>query len=458
MKCFIVITLLLCSRLVFGSDTLVTVTYDEFIEQVIKNHPVAFQASIKQKIGESNLTESKGAFDPKFFGNINQKYFGDKQYYSHLNSGIKIPTWFGLSAEAGYSVNEGVFLNPESRMPDAGLWYAGLRLELGNGLIIDQRRAEFEKAKLFLNSSEIERLGILNQLKRDASIAYWEWLKSYQELVVYQEAYENALARFEALKSTVLFGDRPAIDTVEASIALQSRSLSLLRSQTKLENAELNIELYLWDRGFVPLEIENVTPELNSSAAEYISLSKMDTLMKNHPYLQMNDLKSEMLKIDVQLKKEQLKPNLTLKYNALSEPINSNPIAEYALSNYTWGATFSYPMLTRKERGGLKQAKLKLNDQELKNTMFSAELKYKVKSTLNNYTFSIEQAEINGKIVRSNQKLYNAEQTLFNLGESSVFMINSRENTWLKTQINAIKSDIEVRKMKTEIDYLLFIL
>ena len=72
MKCFIVITLLLCSRLVFGSDTLVTVTYDEFIEQVIKNHPVAFQASIKKKIGESNLSESKGAFDPKFFGNINQ--------------------------------------------------------------------------------------------------------------------------------------------------------------------------------------------------------------------------------------------------------------------------------------------------------------------------------------------------------------------------------------------------
>ena len=154
-----------------------------------------------------------------------------------------------FSAEAGYEINNGTYLNPENRIPDAGLWYAGLRLELGKGLIIDKRRAELNKAKLFQQGTEFEQRMLFNELKRDATFAYWKWHQSYQKVSVYAEALQNAKIRLEGIKSSAFFGERPYIDTVEAFIIVQNRSISLSKVKLGYDNAELQLEVYLWDQG-----------------------------------------------------------------------------------------------------------------------------------------------------------------------------------------------------------------
>lgn len=440
-----------------AQEKLNVLNYDSYIQHVMEYHPYAYRASIAQSMGDSKVTQSRGAFDPKLFGDINQKYFDHKQYYSHINGGIKIPTWFGLSAEAGYQINDGVYLNPEARLPGSGLWYAGLRLELGNGLIIDQRRAEFEKAKLYQTNSKLERILMLNELNRDASIAFWKWQQAYQELGIYQLAYENSVLRLEAIKDVVQFGDRPNIDIVEATINVQTRELSLNAAKTKFKNAELNLEIYLWSDGFLPLELENTIPAIEIATDNDAVQIELDSLISNHPYLQMNALRIEETQVDLQLKKEQLKPQFTLKYNAITEPIGGNPFSEYSPSNYTWGATFSYPLLSRKERGGLQLAKLKLEDQSLKNKSFAVEIEYKINAALNNYLLSLQQLELNEALVNNNQKMYDSEKSLFELGESSVFMINSRETTWLTYQIQLIKLQNESKILYTDYIYALMI-
>lgn len=457
MRILIIVLSLLLSSEGFAQDSSKVLTYESFMDMVIKFHPYSFQANIVQSMGEAGITRAKGAFDPKLFGSANQKYFEDKQYYSHINGGIKIPTWFGISAEAGYELNDGVYLNPEQRLPNSGLWYAGLRIELGNGLIIDQRRAEFEKAKLYQTSSEFERTVLLNQLQRDASIAYYNWNRAYQKVTVYQLAFDNARVRLDAVISAAEFGDRPDIDTVEASLSLQSRLLSLQKARTYFENAELKLETYLWQDGFIPLELENIFPE----SMERQSLSEfpleIDSLVSNHPILKMNELELDQKKVDLKLKKEQLKPNLTLKYNALSEPINGSPIANYSPANYRWGAGFSYPILTRKERGGVELAKLKLQDQELKYQMTTVQLEYGIQSAYNNYLMATEQLETASEYVLNSEQLYEAEKSLFELGESSVFMINSRENLWLKSRIQLIEVQNQQSILETELKYQLML-
>lgn len=438
---------------IFAQENSNILTYESFMQQVMENHPSAFRASIVQSSGEALLTQSQGAFDPKLIGNINQKYFNGEQYYSHINGGMQIPTWFGLTGEAGYSLNDGVYLNPENRLPVDGLWYAGLRIELGNGLIIDQRRAEYKKAKLYKTSSELERRILLNQLYLDATIAYRKWQQAYSELSIYQLAINNAAIRFEAVKESALFGERPYIDTVEASITVQNRQISLLKAQTNFENSEINLEMYLWTEGFIPLELENTIPANGLEIFEPSTIEQLDSLIANHPYLRINTLEMEQKKIDLQLKREQLKPQLTLKYNAISEPINSNLIANYSTENYNWGATFSYPILTRNERGGLQLAKLKLEDQQLKNKINAVEIDYKVKTSMNNFLLSVEQLIIMQQLVENNFKMYDAEENLFDLGESSVFMINMRENLWLNSQIQFITSKAQRQLQWAELEY-----
>lgn len=448
-----ILAILTFSTSIFTQENANILTYDSYIKQVMENHPSVFRASIVQSSGESLFMQSQGAFDPQLIGNINQKYFNDKKYYSHIHGGLQVPTWFGIKGEAGYSLNEGVYLNPENRTPIDGLWYAGLRLELGNGLIIDQRRAEYKKAKLYRTSSELERRILLNQLHLDATIAYRKWQQAYSELSIYKLAKENADLRFEAVKTTSSFGDRPYIDTVEASITVQNRQLSLLKAQTNFENAEINLEIYLWSDGFVPLELENTIPSNDLEIFESATLEKLDSLIANHPYLRINTLELEQKKIDLQLKKEQLKPQLTLKYNAISAPMNGNPLANYSMENYNWGATFSYPILSRNERGGVQLAKLNLEDQQLKNSLNEVEVDYKVKTSMNSFLLSVNQLTIIEQLVENNFKMYDAEKKLFDLGESSVFMINTRENSWLNSQIQFITSKALSQMLWAELEY-----
>lgn len=449
----LILSIIITSLSVSAQDSLNILTYEMFIRQVTENHPYSFRANLIAEIGKSGVTESRGAFDPRLFGKMDQKYFADKQYYSHIQGGLKIPTWFGITAESGYTLNDGAYLNPEQRVPDSGLWYAGIRMELGNGLIIDQRRAELAKARLYETSTELERILIQNKLHYEASIAYWKWQQAFKELSIYEKAYDNASLRLEAVKDAALFGDRPYIDTVEASMILQSRINSLLKAKTKYQNSRLKLEIYLWADGFVPLELSNAIPSVENVPFDYGALVQMDSLINNHPMLKINNLQIEQQRIDLKLKREQLKPNLTLKYNAISEPVNGDPVTAYSPENYNWGASFSYPIFTRKERGGVQLAKLKLQDQELKIKTTKAELKYNIESALNNYLLALEQLNVTQKMLENNQTMYDAERSLFGLGESSVFMINSRESAWIKARLELVELEGYYRILYHELMY-----
>jgi len=458
MKTLYLTVYLLCSVAIgFSNDTTKVLNYSDFIAQVMENHPYVQSAWIVEELGQSNVTKARGGFDPKLSGDLNQKYFDNQQYYSHLNGALKIPTWFGITAETGYTLNEGALLNPELKVPSAGLWYAGLKIELGQGLLIDKRRAELKKAKNYRSSSILERNIMLNKLKRDASVAYWKWQQAFLELQVYQLAVVNSSERLTAIKQSVNFGDRPIIDTVEASIKVQNWDISLLKVKNYYNNAELNLEMYLWSKGLIPLEVDNAVPESKISINMALQDSQVDSLITNHPILQINNIETDQKRIDLRLKKEALKPKLTLKYNALSEPINDNPLASYAMENYNWGVKFSYPILSRKERGGVQMAKLKLKDQELKNELKATQLKYKINSSVNNYYRALNQLTISRSLAEGSEKLYEAEKTLFELGESSVFLINSRENSWLKSRIELIRLKNECNSLRSELVYQLMI-
>ena len=49
--------------------------------------------------------------------------------------------------------------------------------------------------------------------------------------------------------------------------------------------------------------------------------------------------------------------------------------------------------------------------------------------------------------------LYGAEKELFDVGESSVFMINSRESKLIKARVELVESQNKVRILKSILDY-----
>ena len=444
---YLFITFLGNTQIIYSQDS-TNLSFDEFITIVKENHPISYISELKGSEGEYLIKEAKGGFDPKLSGNLNQKYFDGKNYYSYLHAGLKVPTWFGVTVQAGYDANSGVRLNPEAYTSNTGLWNAGLAIQLGNGLLIDERRAELRQAEIYANSTQLEQDLMLNQLVFDASVAYYDWFKAYNYYSIYEEAVVNANARFENVKGLAEFGDKPSIDTLKAMIFLQERQLNLERTRLELANKRALLEVFLWQDGFIPLELSSeISPakyaQFAPSIPPLISREMIDTLSITHPEFLISQNKVAISKIDYRLKREQLKPSVELKYNALSTNGNQTPFSDYAVSNYNWGATISYPIFTRKERAKVKLTALKLEQQETKLALKEAELAYKIETSFNIWSSTVNQFDIYRQSILNYTNLLNSEITLFEIGEGSMFLVNLRDQELIDARLKLVEIAVQ---------------
>lgn len=443
---FLAITFFLFSAFTIQAqeDSLKQMTIGRFLDLVKANHPLAIQADLQPEIGNRTVQKARGAFDPKAAADLSQKYFDGKQYYDLQDGGLKIPTWFGMELGAGYMENGGVFLNPENNTPGAGLWQAGITLPIGQGLFIDERRAELRKAQIFEESSLLEQRLMYNKLLYKAGQTYWEWFTAYNNLRVFQNAVQLAEFRFNAVKQGAAVGDRPDIDTLEAGIQLQNRMLNLQQSQVDYRNARLKMSIFLWSEGVIPLELEDNTVPPISNTMDALPLdnswiARFDEFMSAHPLINTYRFKLDMLGIEQRWKREQLKPDLNLKYNALNEPVGDDIIADYSINNYTWGIQFVMPLFLRKERASLRLNELKIRDTQLDLTDKQASLAFKARAVLNEWETLEGLVELYQQTVQDYLGLLNGERQMFNAGESSLFMVNSRELGYINAQLKLIE-------------------
>ncbi len=439
---FISVIFTLCSFFSSAQDV-TRLSYEDFIDIVKKHHPVSMQANLQVDKGEAYQMKAKGAFDPKLGGGLQQKYYDGKQYYHLLNAGLKIPTWFGITGSAGYDQTEGDFLNPQMYLPKQGLWHAGITVPIGKGLVIDQRRAELKQAEIFLNSTQMERKIILNTLILDASIAYWDWFKAYNKKLVYEEAVQNSETRLKGVLQSAKFGDKPELDTLKATIQLQNIKIKLQEASLDYLNKKVQLEVFLWQDGYVPLEVDDSTQAI---ALDDISVSPvvinetafLDSLGNFHPKLIINANKIKQQEIEQKLMREQLKPELNVKYNFINEPQGADIFNNYSINNYTWGVELNFPIFLRKERANMKLAQIKTKELEADMAIKTAEISYKIKSAFNQWRNSVNQIDLYSQTVDNYKDLLDAEQSLFNIGEGSLFLVNSRERSYIDAQIKLI--------------------
>ena len=415
----------------------------EFLKIVKTHHPMAIQAELQTLRGDLTLQGAKGGFDPKIMAEMSQKYYNGTQYYSLLDAGLKVPTRLGFDINAGYEQNGGNYLNPEDVNPSGGLVYTGISVPIGQGLFIDERRAVLRQAKIYRESTATSREMMLNDLLLEAGKAYWQWFQAYHTLEVYEEALALANERFEAVKNGAINGDRPNIDTLESGIQVQNRKLGYQQAQLDYMNAGAWLSVYLWADGQLPLEIGEST--IPSGFGEVIESSNLlsgnlpwDSLVNMHPELRNYQFGIEQYQVQRDLKKEQIKPTLNLKYNAISEPVGSDIYANYSLSNYTWGFDFGMPIFLRKERGNLKLAQVKITEAEMALKSKELVIVNKAKLYFNEYQVTNDQIELYRKTVEDYSGLLEGERSMFDSGESSLFMVNSRELGYINAKIKLI--------------------
>ncbi|MEO0901330.1 MAG: TolC family protein, partial [Bacteroidota bacterium] len=113
-------------------------------------------------------------------------------------------------------------------------------------------------------------------------------------------------------------------------------------------------------------------------------------------------------------------------YNFLTETPGN--IGSLETNEFKGGVVFSVPIFLRKERGDLKLAKFKLRDAEFERDNALVEIQNKVIAIYRELDSYTTQNQLIANIVRDYNTLLSAEERKFSFGESSLFLINSRES------------------------------
>jgi outer membrane protein TolC len=423
-------------------DSALVIEPSELFAQMIKNHPVVKQASLLSEFGRQEIRLARGGFDPKFASDLTMKDFDKKLYYRKWETQLKIPTWFGVDIKAGYDINSGEFLSGENKTPKEGLTYVGLSVPLGQGLLMDYRRAALREAQAANGIFEAERIKIINKVLLQAAKDYWAWYEAYYQYQIAQKGYELAKVRFEGIVERVLQGDAAGIDSVEAKITSQDRMINVQKMEVNNINARLILSNHLWGDNGEPLEIpENVKP---TSIIVRENTMNADELTKfaneNHPELVKLTFKLKQLEVQRKLAVEMLKPVINVNYNLLRlENRADNTAPSFFGNDYKWGFNVAFPLLFRKERAKWQQTKIKQTQTSYERLQVNREITNEIKALYNELKNTERLLIQVADMINNYRILVSGETEKFINGESSLFLVNSRETKLIESELKLIE-------------------
>jgi outer membrane protein TolC len=434
---------------------------DDFYAQIIRYHPVARQANLLGEKAKQELRIARGLLDPTVNSKFYRKELGGTNYYTLWDNTLKIPVWYGTDIKAGFERNSGVNVNGENLTPSEGLTYVGISVPLGQGLIIDERRSTIRQAQLMVNLAEAERLSMINKLLLQAGKDYIDWMFAYNRWQLLSQGYDLAKFRFEAVKERVLQGDLSGIDSVEAKIEVQNRRVMMRQAEVEYRNASLIVSNHLWTENNTPVEVtDNMTPAEPEAVNTLLQLDTLQELLEmaqtNHPDLVKQRLKLDQLNIERRFVADKFKPKLNLEYNIIQKgfTLDGQSFSETHLSNnYKFGASFSFPIFLRNERGKLQLTTLKITETNLGLQQSGREIVNNVQAAYNDLVALNEQVDLQEEMVGNSQTMRDGEQELFNNGESSLFMINSREMSLINNQLKLYEFKAKYAKARITLQW-----
>ncbi len=442
-----------------ANDSTKTLSLNHFLQIVKQFHPVAKQANIQVDKAYAGLTIARSSFDPLLGSNGSNKTFDGINYYQSNATQLSIPTWYGIELTTGIEYLSGGRTDPTETSGKTS--FAGISIPMAKNLLMDKRRATLQQAKIMIQASEQEQRILLNNLMMDATDAYWQWVQSYFIYTTYNDVIELNKKRVRLVVNAYQNGDRPAIDTTEAIAQLQNFEYKQNEALLEWQNTTVLLNTFLWSQNNEAYELPaNVLPVEKArqlyDAVVFPELEKTIADAKtSHPELNIYGYKLNALTIERKLKFQELLPKADLKYNQLGKGYNIASTATKTLfdNNYRFGINFSVPLRLSQGRGEYKLAKLKITEIKLQQGQKEITIVNKIKYYYNQLVNYKTQVNLLQKTYNNYLQLQRGEEARFFNGESSLFLVNTRENKTLETLLKLTETTIGYNKVNYSLQW-----
>ncbi len=419
-------------------DTVEILSLDEFVQLIQENHPASKRSALLVDDADAQRLRARGLIDPKFTAGLDQKSYSDKLYYQDIGAMVRVPTILGIDVVGGYEFSRGEFVNPEDVTGQYGLWNLGAEINLLQGLLINERRIERDKADVQQDIALSQQSILMNDILMESSTYYLLWWKYHQIIGIYREALALSEAYSEFTRETFALGEKTAMDTLEASVAVQDAQNKVISAEGYLIKYNELLENYLFSDRWI--ELNGRVPQSDLSLSDDMNaIVNIEQVLADHPILVEKRNQINQYELDQRWKREKLKPKLKLKYNPLLARNQNNAIPQYDIDDFKWGVDFQLPIRNRYQRGEVEIGEIKIDNAELELLEKERAIENKIQNALQQIEVLDEQIAVQEVNNESYRRLMEGEMEKFRYGESSVFLINKRQEKYIDGRIKLIE-------------------
>lgn len=426
-----------------------SLTLGEVFSSVDRAYPLLARAMQERALAEAGLLEAQGGFDLKLKSKADTKQFGYyKNRFFDAYAEQPLKTW-GAEVYGGYDRGQGNFGSWEGdRLSlDLGELRSGFRLPLLRDREIDERRANLRAAGVDLEiadqSIDKQRLSIYKM----AAKSYWEWVAAGRLRQVAIDILDLATERTTNLEETIAAGMVAPIELTDNRRAILQRQSALVSAERQLRGSAIELSLYLRDDAGNPvIPADEQLPDFPEPAPldQDQLLEDLERAASQRPELRGLLAKYRQLTIGRDLAENQIKPQVDL-IAEFSRDAGDGSITKQG-NELKAGVAFELPWQRRKARG-------KLAAQDAKLTAISAEIRFmrdRVTADVRDAALAVRAANDRLELVRGEleaaRELEQAERDRFDLGDSTLFVVNLREVATANAAAGVVKALADYQK------------
>lgn len=420
---------------------------DEVVRSVVTTFPLLRAAERDRALAAADQLSASGGFDPSLrIQGTTIPYGGYPS--DRLAVTVEQPTALGGTRFfGGWRYGAGSFAPYDGKYEtaDYGEARAGAQVPLWRDLPIDRRRAGLQKAEL---GTSVARLSVEEQrlaIVRAASIRYWDWVAAGRRLAISRELLGMATARDGQLLARVESGDLPAYERAENLRVIHQRESQVVAAERGLENAAIELALYLRDeqgtsRAPEPARLPAALPPADAAPfaigdrAEGVALAQ-------RPEPRRLEALAEQARVDLALAENQKKPAVDLVVMGAKDlgpaPAKIQPWElEIAL-------LLDLPILNRVQEGRKRAAEAQLGKLAEQARYARDRVVADVRDAVSAITLARERAGAIRREVDVARGLVDSERERFLLGESTLLVVNLREQAFAEAALREVDAVVE---------------
>lgn len=440
----------LTSSLAFSKSNTSPLGLETLLKSVNQSYPKIIAARLQVAKARGDYLSALGEFDPSLKTNTRSQPEGG-YINNYANNELSLPTMAnGLRLFAGYRVGRGDYpIYYQNYLTNSGGEYrAGVALPLLKDFFIDKQRMALLTQAETIAMSKQDVAATKLSVYHESIKAYWQWVGSGLQLQTFKHLLHLAQKRQDAIVKQANSGDLPKLAVVENQQIIMQRQQLVNQGRMLFEQSAVALSIYYRDQKGNPLVpsfkqlpkamLIKEKPRLNN-------LSNIHSNLIRHPAIRKLERYYQIIKLKQNLAKNDLLPNLDLMaYTSKQYGTGADPklLPQAAMV----GLHFKFPIYQREARGRIISTTSELRQIVTEKKLLYEQLNNQFSNLLIALRMYYQQIKLLNKELQFAQQVEVGEAKKFHEGDSTLFLVNQREQTTTQVQLNLINAGITLQE------------